>query len=95
MSLSDTKPKNEFKVSKKTWESWTLVGKHVFNKTYSHMIENPSMYAHTEVILGNFFGGYVEKHWKVTAWNAAFQAASVCSRGERYLIKDIDTRIRG
>lgn len=93
-SLSDKDPKNMFKVPKKTWGSWTIVGKHVFNKTYSHMLENPFAYAHTDIVKGNFFEGFVDKYWKVTAWNAAFQAASLCSRGERYLIKDIEQRIR-
>jgi hypothetical protein len=55
------------------------------------MTTNPEMFLHTEIA----GAGVVEKHWKVTAWNAAWTAASIVSRGERHLLKDLTTRFKG
>ncbi len=80
----DRNPLNDYKVRREQWHKWTLVAKHVFNKTYSHMVFNPDLY------IFPFEGkDFDEKKWKVIAWNAAFQAASVCTRGEIYLIKEV------
>lgn len=83
MNLSDRNPKNIHGVRRKQWASWTLVAKHVFNKTYDDMMRNPEI---------NVTPGSVVdlKSYGVTVWNAAFVAACVCSRGERYLLKDVD-----
>lgn len=78
----DEKVKNLYKVPRKAWGSWTLVGKHVFNKTFIHMKENPDLYIFQHELLP-------DQKWDVVCWNAAFQAASVCSRGERHLLKVI------
>lgn len=84
---------NEFKVPKKSWGSWTFVAKHLFNKLYAAMIMNPEFYVHTDVTAR---GGFLsEKEWKVTAWNAAFMAASIASRGERHLLADLTTKVKG
>src|SRR5690606_26305266 len=83
---------NKFKVPKKSWGSWTFVGKHVFNKLYEAMIMNPEFYVHSDVVARNGFVS--DKEWKVTAWNAAFMAASIVSRGERHLLKDISTKVK-
>lgn len=87
----DVRALNKFKVPQKTWGSWTIVARHVFNKTYETMIKSPEMFLHTE-IAGQ---GVDDKHWKVTAWNAAWTAASIVSRGERHLLKDLTTRFKG
>ena len=81
---------NKFKVSQKMWGSWTLVARHVFNKTYESMIRNPEFFLHSSQ------GGTVDpKVWKVTAWNAAFTAAGICSRGERHILADLSNKVRG
>jgi hypothetical protein len=82
---------NTFKVPKKAWSSWTLVAKHVFNKTYESMMKNPEFFMHTEVRMANIS----DKIWKVTAWNAAWTAASICSRGERSILLDLTNRVKG
>ncbi|MGD9682621.1 MAG: hypothetical protein AB7W16_15645 [Candidatus Obscuribacterales bacterium] len=78
----DRNPKNKFKVPKRTWGSWTLVAKHVFNKTFEYSMKNQDLFMHpkSEPI--------TPEHFKTTAWNIAWTAASICSRGERALIKD-------
>lgn len=81
---------NEFKVPQRVWGSWTLVARHVFNKTYQSMTKNPEFFLHTDQ------GGTVNPvHFRVTAWNAAFTAASVCSRGERHILKELTQKVRG
>ncbi len=82
---------NEFKVPKKAWESWTLVARHTFNKLYKDMSTNPWVYHHS--VLMNSVPN--DKHWKVTAWNAAFMAASIISRGERHILADLSNKVKG
>lgn len=36
-----------------------------------------------------------ESHWKVSAWNHAFLAAGIVSRGERHLFKVLRHEIEG
>lgn len=87
---SDLRIKNEFKVPQKSWGSWTIVAKHVFNKTMHSMMRDPQFYIHTELK-----DREVDlKHFRVTAWNAAYTAASICSRGERQILKDLTTRYK-
>lgn len=84
--IVDNNPPNTYKVSRRSWSSWTLVGKHVFNKTFYTMMENQEVFHHPEFIKNG--GALIDKHWKTVAWNAAYTAADVCSRGERHLLKD-------
>jgi hypothetical protein len=84
---------NKFKVPKKSWGSWTLVGKHTFNKLFEAMTMNPEFYVHSDVISRG--GIYSEKEWRVTAWNAAFMAASIVSRGERHILADLTNKVKG
>lgn len=84
MQYPDFYPKNKFKVPRKAWGSWTLVGKHVFNKLYETSLESPWIFDASpkeRAVIS-------EAQWKVLAWNFAFVAAGVCSRGERHLIKE-------
>jgi hypothetical protein len=87
--MRDDKPVNRFKVSKKMWSRWTLVGRHVFNKTYETMRDNQ------DVMKSNKTQGILDPEWDVIAWNAAFTAADVCSRGERHLIDHVIKEIKG
>lgn len=86
-------PSNKFRVPLKTWGSWTLIGRHVFNKTFQSAMKSQDMF--------DAYSGKLQKvdipdhQWRTLAWNFAFIAASVTSRGERHLIKDLDERIRG
>lgn len=83
---SDARALNKFKVPQKAWGSWTLVGRHTFNKLYETMIESPWVFhPKTDVV----------DEWKTIAWNAAFIAAGIVSRGERHLLKDITARVKG
>lgn len=84
---------NKFKVPQKMWGSWTLVARHVFNKTYESMIKNPEFFLHTDIIRAGETPSSV--HWKVTAWNAAFTAASITSRGERHILADLTNKVKG
>lgn len=79
---------NLFKVPKKEWAKWTLVGKHTFNKVYS-MMSQQDLIKHTEAT------PVPDTHWKVIAWNAAFLAASITSRGEKYILKDLSNKVKG
>ena len=84
---------NKFKVPKKMWGSWTLVAKHTFNKLYEDMIKSPDLYHHPKAILAQ---QVPEKEiWKTTAWNAAFMAACIVSRGERHILKDLSNKVKG
>lgn len=88
---SDSRAVNKFRVPKKAWGYWTLVARHVFNKTYQTMIESPDVFRHPEDQKTEI----VPEYWKTTAWNAAWMAASVCSRGEKHLLKDLTLRVKG
>lgn len=90
MRESDFRAINKFKVPKKVWGSWTLVAKHVFNKLYESMLNDRDFYVHTDLV-SEYYEIY---QWKITAWNAAFMAASICSRGERHLLKDLTERVK-
>lgn len=86
---TDNRAANKFKVPQKTWGSWTLVARHVFNKTFESMQQDQENFRHPNSLPVD------DKHWKTTAWNAAFIAAMVCSRGERHLLKDLTQKVKG
>jgi hypothetical protein len=88
LTRSEYKPMNTYYVSKRQWGKWTVVGKHVFNKTYGYMTENPHLFVHPKAEL------VLTEHFKTTAWNAAWTAADVCSRGELHLMKSLEVRVR-
>lgn len=76
-------PRNIYKVQKKQWGKWTLVGQMVFNKVYSSMMFAPEVYQHADADM------VPTEYFKITAWNAAFEAACICSRGEKHYIKEL------
>lgn len=86
----DRNPQNTNGVSKQQWSRWTLVGKHVFNKVYESFLPNQDIMASPGFIKK---GGMTDEEWKVIAWNAAFMAAGITSRGEKILIKDLTKEI--
>lgn len=88
---SDSRAANKFKVPQKTWGSWTLVARHVFNKTYETMLKSPDNFRHPDEAKTEI----VPQYWKTTAWNASWIAASLCSKGEKYLLKDLALRVKG
>lgn len=85
----ERKPTNQFHVPLKQWKKWTVVGKHVFNKLYDHSIKNPWLYHHPEQTT------VLDKHWKTVAWNHAWMAADIASRGENALLETLVRDIRG
>lgn len=85
----DARVANRFKVPKKQWGSWTFVAQHTFNKLYETMIDNQDLYRAPGA------EPQLPELWKITAWNAAWMAASIVSRGERHLLKDLTLRFRG
>jgi len=89
MSHKDINPQNAHSVPKKQWKKWTMIGKNVFNKTYEYMMENPDHFKHpnADLVPTEFF--------KITAWNAAWIAADICSRGEKHYIKEITKELKG
>ena len=78
------KPKNRFKVPKKQWATWTVIGQLVFNKLYEDMNENHNVYLHPK---GAPF--VLDLNYATMTWNAAWMAADLCSRGEKYYIKEL------
>ncbi len=81
---------NKFKVPQKAWGSWTLVGRHVFNKTFESMLIDQGMYRHSRTV-----EMLPPNEWRVVCWNAAFIAASICSRGERQILADLTNKVKG
>lgn len=85
----DKKVTNTHRVPSRMWRRWTIVGRHVFNKTYTHMVQNQDVYKHPQAQT------VPEEHFKTTAWNAAFIAADICSRGEGALLTELVRELRG
>lgn len=88
---SDSRAPNKFKVPVKAWNSWTLVARHVFNKTFETMQKSPDLFRHPEDALTEINPVY----WRTIAWNSAWIAASLCAKGEKYLLKDLTLRVKG
>lgn len=76
-------PKNKFKVNKRQWRKWTLVGQMTFNMLYDHMMKFPDLYKHPD---HEFVS---DVNFKTTAWNASWMAADLTSRGEKHYIKEL------
>jgi len=60
---------NVFKVNKKKWKKWSPLARAVFNDVYELMHDNSYLFRHPQD------GPVYHKHWKTTAWNAAWIAA--------------------
>lgn len=61
--------RNRYKVTQRKWRRWSDVARGVFNRTYSTMKENPSLFRHPkDPVRSNSWG-------RTTAWNAAWIAA--------------------
>lgn len=61
---------NRYKVPQKQWRKWSKAQRSVFNRVHSAMIQNPQFFQHPEA------EKIPRDHWKTTAWNAAWEAAS-------------------
>jgi len=61
---------NLYRVPVKQWSKWGPVGRAVFNEVYSSMVGNQSLFLHPKQEKAS------RSHWKTTAWNAAWTAAS-------------------
>lgn len=75
--------KNTHNVPRRQWKKWTLVGQSTFNMLYSHMKDSQQLYVHPMSQMVPDF------HFKTTAWNAAWMAADITSRGEKHYIKEL------
>lgn len=65
---------NKFKVPKRQWSKWKVANgapQYVFNDVYAQMIGCPEAFRHPSVRNEG-----PEDHARVTAWNAAWTAAS-------------------
>lgn len=62
--------KNSHRVPAKQWGRWSAQARRVFNDVYSAMIGDQDMFLHPKA------SPLPETHWKTTAWNAAWTAAS-------------------
>ena len=61
---------NRYRVPKKQWVKWDKGQRLVFNHVHSAMIQNPQFFQHPQAEKVS------RDHWKTTAWNAAWEAAS-------------------
>jgi hypothetical protein len=62
--------KNVFNVPQRQWRKWPVLGRQVFNEVYTSMTKNQEMFLHPKQEKVS------RSHWKTTAWNAAWTAAS-------------------
>lgn len=74
----NTTVKNKFKVPKKQWAKWNIKARALFNTLYYAMVNNAYLFQHNDAELVS------KKHWNVTAWNAAWTAASELDWVEAY-----------
>lgn len=64
-----TGPRNHYKVNERFWKKLGPIGRHVFNVTYSTMIDGQWAFKHPKE------PDVPIRRWKTTAWNAAWIAA--------------------
>lgn len=62
--------KNEYKVPKKKWQSWSKMAQVVFNRCYDHILNNQEIMKHPKAAL------LPDVQWKTVAWNSAWSAAT-------------------
>lgn len=67
-------PPNKYKVPVKKWRRWGSQARAVFNSTFQQMENDQWVFVHREATAAS------SRHWKVTAWNAAFAAADNVQR---------------
>lgn len=89
--INDKHVPNEYKVSKKQWKRWTVVARHVFNKTYYLMTTRFDLFMHPKAIARGIV--LTDEEIKTTAWNASWTAADICTRGEKILLKNIEGEV--
>lgn len=61
---------NLYGVPAKQWVKWGAQARQVFNEVYSSMVRNQYLFLHPDQVKLS------RSHWKTTAWNAAWTAAS-------------------
>lgn len=62
-------PENLYKVPKDRWSTWSPQARRIFNTVYDTMVLNQKLFLHPKAARPK------TKHWKTTAWNAAWFAA--------------------
>jgi hypothetical protein len=62
--------RNVYHVPQKQWDKWSAAGRQVFNEVYSAMVGSQWVFLHPKQEKMS------RSHWKTTAWNAAWTAAS-------------------
>lgn len=60
---------NLYGVSKRQWKKWNEQERKLFNDLFSSMMFEQRIFLHPEAVARS------DKHWKTTAWNAAYLAA--------------------
>lgn len=74
-----TTVRNRYCVPANPWRRWSARARHVFNEIYTAMMASPELYWHPK-------GQKIpRKHWKTTAWNAAWIAAGAAD-GEVWVV---------
>lgn len=66
---------NVYKVPKRQWKKWTLVGKFTFNELYADMKSNKSIFNHPKTDIS-------DDQWDTICWNAAWHSATILSNRE-------------
>ena len=61
---------NVYRVPLKQWRKWGSGARQVFNEVYSSMVRSPDLFVHPKSTRPS------RSHWRTTAWNAAWTAAS-------------------
>ena len=61
---------NLYHVPVRQWRKWSPAERQVFNEVYSSMTKNKDLFLHPKASAPS------RAHWKTTAWNAAWTAAS-------------------
>lgn len=72
---------NTHKVNARKWKNWPDICQRVFNHTYELMRDNQRIYIHPKSAI------IPDKQWSTTAWNAAWEAADMCQRALKDIIK--------
>lgn len=71
IAVSYTKSRaNIYRVPQKQWRKWSDVAHQVFNEVFSSMVKNQPLFIHPQQTASS------RAHWRTTAWNAAWTAAS-------------------
>lgn len=65
---------NIYRVPEKQWRRWGITARQVFNDVLSSMVKNQSLFLHPDQPKAS------KSHWRTTAWNAAWTAASAVAK---------------